>query len=489
MATRLPETPQPTGQLTCSSITDVSTFPKNTSYLFKNIFDSRLNFDTVEYLALSTVTFTTPPPAPPPTIVSVGTADPLTFSFVLPLILGFTTNVPSLAPLPGDTLSVIFGADVPQIGIGEQLLTDEDKQALFTLYQETWDGAITTIADGGSLSNKIVPTFNTAAVTVNNVFALSSGYLANNPDHAWPDNAPPTLSELGFKEFNMPPQNLTLTSALGTADVVSLFPSITFPTVGKIGLALFFDSVNPITVTTTLQATMSDASVVPFATISLKCDLRDCSTVLNYPNIGNKTLLTMLNYPIATPSPQTVPIFPKVGFENGEVLIPGVGVICPGLTCFASHTSSSVGFQGSFAEGSLTMSLIPSLYSGAGVREWIPIERPIFDRPKKRMKLLGTYAAPIPTYDNILQILCDQLEVDRLAGSAAAQILAVVPFDFSQLASGFYKIDIPINSLVWRKISDINIKDITFQLANGIGEVPSYLDTSQYVVTLGLRFI
>ena len=94
-----------------------------------------------------------------------------------------------------------------------------------------------------------------------------------------------------------------------------------------------------------------------------------------------------------------------------------------------------------------------------------------------------------PTFDNLLLIVVKQLDVDRLAGAESAQVLAVVPFDFTQLASGFYRIPIPTNSLAWKHLSDVNLRTLDFEIYNGVGQLHPDLDGKPYEVTLQLRFI
>jgi len=98
-------------------------------------------------------------------------------------------------------------------------------------------------------------------------------------------------------------------------------------------------------------------------------------------------------------------------------------------------------------------------------------------------------AAPIATYDNILQIICNELDVDRTAGSSSSQLLAIVPFDFTKLSSGFYNINVPVNSLVWRRMADIHIRSLTFGIFNGRGDPHPALAGQPYVVTMQLRYL
>lgn len=112
--------------------------------------------------------------------------------------------------------------------------------------------------------------------------------------------------------------------------------------------------------------------------------------------------------------------------------------------------------------------------------------------PYKPRKLAGAPGAPrqpLKTYDNVMQIVCNELVVDRTAGSSSSQLLAVFPFDFNKLLEGYYNVQIPVNELVWRRLADVHIKSLSFGLFNGLGEYHRALDGYNYNVTFQLRFI
>jgi hypothetical protein len=116
---------------------------------------------------------------------------------------------------------------------------------------------------------------------------------------------------------------------------------------------------------------------------------------------------------------------------------------------------------------------------------------PAYCRYSRQLKPLSLPAAVslTPTIDNVLQIVCNELEIDRTAGASSSQILAVVPFDYTQLSSNFYLIELPTNSLIWRRISNRHIKNLSFEVFNGNGDPHPALVGQDYVVNLQIRFL
>lgn len=83
------------------------------------------------------------------------------------------------------------------------------------------------------------------------------------------------------------------------------------------------------------------------------------------------------------------------------------------------------------------------------------------------------------------QILCDDLELDRFAGGHSAPLLKFLYVDqFPAYTSSI----VPDESFSWKAFTNRVIQNITFQIADGSGQIPERLALNQDVVTIRCRF-
>jgi hypothetical protein len=535
----LPIICQATGQLTCTSLADTGAsgaFPNNTSTVFSNIFDSSADFSTVQYLGLSGIMLTTPPPVPP-TLVSISaTFDPST-----------TIQASSLLTLVGieSKTTAYFGDEgaervvlnlsydttaVPQIGIGTILRGPNDFYELQRLVAATVGGSIVTpllTVDPSSILSNITIEAPTSVMLEERA---CSGYTVS-PTGGFrvyePCTTPPTSSLCIIP-------STTFTVANVNAQLGGAFPFVDPWKIVHLGTPWEF---SPATLEFELVGNLSDSSTLPLGRYSLTPNLHDWMgppRPISPPNLpGDLAWRWPISGPNSTAVNSVTPFAPGLPFTANSPGLRSRVIRIPSAVDGDLITSSSmsVGADNTSIPSwyTFTVELIgePSLYNlaqlaplpnptihrrlfaggpykGHATRKFIVKHdkaalNKIITRAVKALDekggeaeitaVLTLYATPVPTYDNLLQILCNELETDRLAGSNSAQILALLPINPTELVTnGYLYIPVPINDFVWRKLSDIHIKSITFELYNGAGSPPSYLENNDYVVTLQMRY-
>lgn len=495
---------QNTGQLTCSNLTDISKYPNNTNVLFTNVFDNQIDFSRVDYLALESVMVTTAPP-PIPTVVAVGFAGGATsvsnsYTNTHPLFVVLAASGVAYEKAEGDinVTMTLPAASIPQLLTGQTLRNPTEIQAAFEAYSEAFNdptNLAVTMTNNGSLGTYLSLQVNTdgqyPTTHMNYTLPQVSGELIE----CRPDGG----------EFDvLRPGTLTV-EPVGNWDN-SMYATFGAPTnfflqEGDQAFLAMHKTSDPVlsgsSTAFALQATMSNATVVPLGSFSFGCDVARNPTVASQTmtKYGDQyTFVTGLQLPYTGLFDGTNPKWDGHGiFWRGSPPNPKSSSELPPHTNITHQL-----MQPSTAADTYT------IFNNVHVRPFSPPGLPESRRcmgmptkiaprfesssaeppPHKRIKL----AAPSPTVDNILQIVCSELEVDRTAGSYSTQLLAVVPFDFAQLTTGFYHIPVPVNSLVWRRLADIHVRSLTFGIFNGYGEPQAALAGQDYTITLGLRY-
>jgi hypothetical protein len=508
----LPILCQATGQLTCTSLADSGVndpFPNNTSDAFSNVFDTATDFSRVEYLGLSGIMLTTPPQQPARTLQSIAAVfDPsttiqassaLTLSIVTPrrLITATMDAERIVINLDYDTLNT------PQIGIGSIIRGPNDLAELQKLVSDTMAGSRQTplmTVDPSSILSWITIG---APTSLNFEEKVCSGYIAA-----------PGLGTAIYEANSFP-----------AGAVLDILPSTTY-TPAALTAATGFDfsgtwrivhigtswSFSPATLNFNLVGTMDDMSTIPLGTYRITPRLDDWTgppgaSASPLPPGGRKWRWciggpnTLANKPVVPFTPVTW-AFNQIGSTNAKDRYAKIEnyYITWTTTSMAVGTDGQPGnwynFYISYV-GASQYSTVAALEPDAKKKKFVhrrltpggPYKGHAAQLAIAKPLSSSLYATPVDTYDNLLQILCNELETDRLAGSNASQVLALVPIDPSELiTNGYLYIPIPVNEFVWRKLSDIHIKAISFELYNGAGAPPSYLENSAFVVTLQLRY-
>lgn len=493
---------QNTGQLTCSNLTDISKYPNNTNVLFTNVFDNQIDFSRVDYLALESVMVTTaPPPAPTVLVVGFGGAVPgvsNTYTNTHPLFVVLAAAGVAYEKPEGDinVTMTLPQTSIPQLLTGQTLQNPTEIQAAFEAYSAAFSdptNLAVTMSSTSSLGTYLSLQVNTdgqyPTTHMNYTLPQVSGELIE----CRPDGG----------EFDvLRPGTLTV-EPVGNWDN-SMYATFGAPTnfflqEGDQAFLAMHKTPDPVfsgsTTAFTLQATMSDASVVPLGRFSFGCNVDP------NPSVASQTMAKYGDQYTFVMGLQ----LPYTGlFDGSNPKWDGHGIFWRGSP--PNPTSSSelpphTNITHQLMQPSTTADTY-AIFDDIHVRPSSPPELPEPRRmglptriaprfeaeaeapPHKRIKL----AAPTPTVDNILQIVCSELEVDRTAGSYSTQLLAVVPFDFAQLTTGFYHIPVPVNSLVWRRLADIHVRSLTFGIFNGYGEPQAALAGQDYTITLGLRY-
>lgn len=516
---RLPEVCQPTGQVTCSNLTDVSKFPLNTNVNFTNVFDNQIDFARVDYIALEYI-MVTPGPAPPPTVTevrfaSVGSEPKVPTECTLPVkssgqiavqatwetIPGFTNHV-NFNEGPIDCSLVFAAADIPQLITGRTLVTPTDINDAINLYNNTLNASLPKVSlrDNGSFGTyvKLVaiphPTLD-PQIMPNTVSTLKTIHptLTEEMDETR-DYSPATALNL-----NRPNENMgTLTLQPVTTWTKDAFPTTEHGMSAILGWALVFtnknetwENSNPSTVFA-LEALMSDGTTRALGSYRWSANIP--------PNIGvmPKALYGALSQEYISGASIIAPLpWPQNFHEAYDTNILNIfwwGWPLNDVAPSIRHYDGGPNLQTNTEVDEQTPTAAPMsiflLTSAMSSLTYMPTEQQRTTKPPKpRFEPYAKLSAPTPTYDNIVQIICSELEVDRTAGSYNAQMLSVVPFNFAALASGFYLINIPVNSLVWRRITDVHIRSLTFGLYNGLGQPHPALAGQNFNVTLGLRYL
>jgi hypothetical protein len=503
--------------LTCSSLTDISQFPENTNVEFTNVFDNQVDFADVTFLALEKVWITTGPPGPPPTIATLQwAAGQLQTLLATPITeIGFASRVPGGTPNPYKSVTdgsfnfnlIVQNSNLPSWANGRTIQTDEERDALI-LELQTW-------FEGGSQYFSVVDStsgMNTYMSVVSDT--VSNSVFLNSTTSLDGTNLPDIDSSNGFGSIKTGPQPLGLRPNTGAYDN-TLYTSmgVTSDFLSDSGMWMISApsgwSISP--GTNTLVAVMSDASVVPLATVKLDAHM-------GFVVPPGET----------QPPPATAPFafLPFAGeFQDQLLWDDNENYKQQPFDFLSFHgAGANVANAGPAAENPLfAIDAHPMPLSWNFTVESLVTTRAAVAAPMRRSRqsrplLRGPYGpkpavskpikysyyenddtttpglralnlAATPTYDNILLITCNELVVDRLAGSSSTQLLAVLPFDYSLLALGFYNIPIPVNSLVWRHLADKHIRTLTFKLYNGLGEPHPALAGLNFTTTLQLRYL
>jgi hypothetical protein len=533
----LPIVCQATGQLTCTSLADTGengAFPNNTSTVFSNIFDSSSDFSTVQYLGLSGIMLTTPPPVPP-TLISIAAefdgginsiqADSLLTLYAIQLFSnGNSGAIEGATDAERLVLNLTYDATAtPQIGIGTILRGPNDYIELQRLVQSTMAGAklVPTISvDSSSILSNITIGAPTAVMYEESLF---SGYTTT-----------PT-SGLAFEASERPPVSelvIIPSTTFTVANVSAQLDGFNYSDTWRVLHAGTPWAYSPSTLEFNLIGTLSDSTTIPLGTYSLIPNLENWiglpANFGDLPPNNNQIWRWPIGGPVVGSNTPVTPFSPgremtwntngsfvrvrfpasgayldtytqsSMAVDNGAEVLPWY-TFTTNLIGAPTYTLPSAISNPLFIQRRL---FVGGPYKSHATRKTIvkhdrtninkSVSRAIDALDKNEKKtgaVFALYAAPIATYDNLLQILSNELETDRLAGSNSAQILALVPINPADLlTNGFLYIPIPVNDFVWRKLSDIHIKSITFELYNGAGSPPSYLEDNAFVVTLQMRY-
>jgi hypothetical protein len=489
---------------------------------FTNIFDNQIDFARVDYLALEYMLVTAEPP-PPPTVVSVrlagGAANVGANIFRSNWYVSFRLaggGGANSAPIGNLDLTVrLANSDIPQLVTGDPLnspaLVAAATQAYTDFFTDpdVFDTLPLTIHDNGSFGThvKLVSppggtrypsqrgtlTFIPIGLgTINNLINGTAGvdgvyaegvynYTAMNPNAL--AVVPTTTWDAAFVQTNfLTTYNRLLSASEG----------------GCWGLACANSFPLEVGVPIELEALMSDASVVPLGKWQLK--LANLS-VGRWPSIIGGSSANDLVIPMPFPNNQYA-----AHYDGLAVIWPG----SPPLNAIPPHSVITPVHNAHFHMGAddfppydytsdprATSSLF-KLFDASIAFEAPPAAvasprralcAPRYERSSHRKRKQLALVGSTPTYDNLVQIICDELEVDRTAGAYSTQLLAVVPFNFAALTTGYYEIRVPVNSLVWRRLADVHLRTLTFGLFNGLGELHPSLLGQPFNVTLGLRYL
>jgi hypothetical protein len=527
----LPQVCQTTGQVTCSNLTDISVFPQNTNVEFTNIFDNQIDFARVDYLALEYVLITADPPPPPPTITSIRLGGNLPYIAVPVQSVGNSEViyaganvgdeplVTSIAEGPINILVGMVAEAIPQYSIGTPLITNEAVTELNDLYVDFFSDSVPwAAADLGSLGSRfrLEEQLSDTSITMpNQVSLLQVGSTLTFEQITGPGHstyAVENIASVAVKEnslivrpigdapspadFDLPPDQIAPNlwgSAICVNGFVNEHPSVNF----------------------SLEALMSDGSVIPLGSFVFKISLAFNAFPFDfverspaYLEFDQKRILWTLPFPpwihgdvqaaygVAW-APIQPPTVTKITPSNSGALHPDSHhLVQPG-----EHQFFTASTFFNFMTGAITASADPPPLPPTNL-EVTPMAPLTTEAARRRTRCAPRYEiAPYnnkrprigltltPTYDNLMQIICSELEVDRTAGAYSSQLLAVVPFDYSELADGYYLIKIPVNSLVWRKLADVHVRNLTFGIYNGVGVFHPALIGQPFTVTLGLRYI
>lgn len=482
---------------------------------FTNIFDNQIDFARVDYLALEYMLVTTAPP-PPPTVVQVRLAGGVPNVQVAINWGGMrfvaTRTTTTVAANEGNLkLNVsLSNGSLPQFGTGDPLNSPALVEALAAEYNnffsapDLFDVLPLTVADAGSFGTYV----QLAPAVAGARYPSQMGTLRPLPVGLFTvggfiDGVAGRYADGVFTYSTIPPNMLAVqpVSTWDRALVHTALPSIegdllqAWPN-GCFGIKS--DSAPPtVNGTIALEAVMSDSSVIALGTWQL-------TVGVNRPS-----------WPSLTGSQRLVMGLPWPNFEYSDNY-DGLGVIYgggpPPLNAIGNHVyvppahsnsqfhhgaqlapydySSDPGAASTLVR--LLSAQVTQISGPATTLAPLPDPRcaPRYERRsasgrKRRKALVGS----TPTYDNLVQIICDELEVDRTAGAYSTQLLAVVPFNYAALTTGYYEIRVPVNSLVWRRLADVHLRTLTFGLFNGLGELHPSLLGQPFNVTLGLRYL
>jgi hypothetical protein len=513
----IPEVCQATGQITCTSLTDVTLYPTNTNVEFTNVFDNTVDFARVDNVALSKIWFTTSPPGPLPVVLDVAFIGSLDAtiqsknSSTQLAVVGdseiFSNTGAAVEPF-GLRKTITF-APPPQFGIGLQLPDSESIQELGLQYQGFYNNPENlsfTVTDAGSFGDSLSS-------------PVVAGTTTTSHMSYWDPSIPGPIPAFGH-----PRQKSYRTGVYNMIDGHVVKPNVHWGTNitnsvigaplalnhGRYTYAVLATDISedeplydPASLSGQLVANMSDGSTILLGTLVFELNPQE----FNPPTPEMAEYLASIKCRIVCPLPW--PIVDLEGPDPSQFAIiyrgtsePPVGG--PPLTSVGNQIDAIVTDIIDYnivAPDSFFEPVVPTTFSSrAVVQKLTPAALLLRKRApvryctayiKKRFNSLSIprSLSATPTVDNVLQIICNELEVDRTAGSQSSQLLAVVPFNYALLASGFYEIPIETNSLVWRRLADIHIRSITFGLFNGIGDPHPALAGQEFVTNLQLRYL
>jgi len=482
------------------------------------VFDNQVDFADVTFLALEKVWFTTGPPDPPPTITALQwAAGNLQTLVATPITeIGFASRVSGGTPNPYQSVTdgsfnftmTVQNANLPTWANGRTLQSEDEKNALLEDLHEWFETPgqqyfqvldsgssmgtyFTVVSDAVSRSVWINSTTTFEGADLPNIDSYNgSGFIATGPN-----------------PLELRPDTANYVNALYTT------MGVTSDFLSDSGMWMISApsgwSISP--GSNTLVAVMSDASVVPLATVKLDAVVHPISvpTEVQAPPVTqpfallpfagefqDQLLWDDLNNPKGEP------------FDRTGSFAEGLNVTNPGPDADPtfSKVATPMNLDWSFTVESLVTTAKPSTPSpvmrhlrtrpltsgpyGPKPTKSKPIRYSHYEDTAETVAHPNAYnLAATPTYDNLLLITCNELVVDRLAGSSQTQVLAILPFDYNLLALGFYNIPIPVNSLVWRHLADKHIRTLTFKLYNGLGEPHPALAGLNFTTTLQLRYL
>jgi hypothetical protein len=499
--------------VTCSNLTDLSTYPNNTNVDFTNVFDNQIDFARVDYLALESITFTTAPPPPPMVVALKFMQGGLPVDFIESSLTSTQTNVGFLANdlvrfdsgfiAEGDmNLNVRFNASSLPNETGRVLATTADVNNLsneltdWLSDPDTIDNLPLVITDNGS--------FGTVVQLVNAAQPLTqdlSGYLDNSTHDLFDLSASPSYDSTMTTDTG--PGCLTIQPVM-TWDAFTMFTAAGKPSTYRVIANTtwgIFGVPSVINMQFDVVAVMDTGPPINLGTYNwhLTWHMADLpSQVAN--GFPPASILNLLPLPTAATGSLRFPYlwfdhFPLSTTGHADSIFASTGVMLPTLpppdgtkSVFAwtkpryDLEFQLIGKAKALADPALPLVKTSGRHLKASKRYYAPLQRSTpYAMPRA--------VAAIPTYDNLIQLICSELDVDRTAGSNSSQLLAIIPFDYTKLASGFYQINVPVNSLVWRRLADIHIRSLTLGLFNGIGNPFPPLVGQDFVVTLQLRYI
>lgn len=517
--------------MTCTSLTDISQFPDNTNVLFTNVFDNQIDFAHVDNMGLSKIWFTaTPPPAPTITSVGFAAGANLTSLNETGQVRLFYLNGSDLSTYETDRfgpLRLALGfanASIEQFGIGDTIRNATELANISNTYASFFTS---------EAAKKLITVTNDNSFAGSTLVGLAVGTTQNDELEAMHFSAVNNQDNSATADTNLHRDTATNVYMAGPANLVlrplvdwtpaQILPLLTNtppdPPVPALTLltSMFYLSVSELemwqstpTVHLDLVATMSDASLITIGTVTLvpnpqPCPLPPPGSAANELIKSRQTMVCPLPWPtLDIPREQTWPLMWSDRGFNRQVVsgATGAGSLMEQSTANTVDYSLQEPFAPEIEFG--PASSIASTYQLVRPEPTRGINRNILHRCRRRRRNLAKgpcrytpstqplslelYLPPVSTYDNLLQIICNELEVDRTAGSQSSQLLAVVPFDYTQLASGFYQISIEVNSFVWRRLADQRLRTLTFGIFNGLGEPHPALAGNNFVTTLQIRF-
>lgn len=460
-----------------------------------------MNFSDVTFLALEKAWFTTGPPGPPPTIAALqwqggGNLNQLLATPITEIMFTGYTDPPAPDPslqfshtiADGDVSFqfTVTSAQLPTWANGRTLDSNEARNQLVADLQNWFasDQQYFSVTTGGSIGTYVgFSNSHTGPLEYANSTQLENGVPAadvSNPKAILPDKGT-------FPIYVLP------TAAYDTSLYTTMGVTTLYHKTGWWGLRApsGWSSTPGVKV---LEALMSDASTIPIATITFDSLMHFTTIPLETPPPADTILpFIALPWPGDTTTAQVVWDDLNNPLNTPMNLIynaPGTKVTDPGEPdadgqCSVLAQALPVNWNWTIEPILTTTLTIPPTIKRKRLQASLYYGGPYGKRAAQTLAAIGA----TPTNDNLLLITCKELVVDRMAGSSSSQVLAVMPFDYAVLALGFYVIEIPVNSLVWRHLADKHIRTLTFELFNGLGDPHPALAGLNFTTTLQLRYL